>query len=85
MPRVRRTRIEARSRAPSTESHRGYGGLQFDHDSLVPAYTNQGTGIDAPNGVVNTYWSWLEAPYEFENGKWFSFWTVNNDCGWNTR
>lgn len=67
----------------SDESHRGYGGLQFDGDSVLPAYTNQGSGIEAPHGVVNTYWSWLEAPYAFENGKWFSFWTVNNDCGWN--
>ncbi len=67
----------------STESHRGYGGLQFDGDNLVPAYTNKGNGIDAPHGVVNTYWSYLEAPYPFQNGKWFSFWTVNNDCGWN--
>jgi hypothetical protein len=66
----------------STESHRGYGGLQFDGDNLVPAYTNKGSGIDAPYGVVNTYWSYLEAPYPFQNGKWFSFWTVNNDCGW---
>jgi hypothetical protein len=66
-----------------TESHRGYGGLQFSGDSVVPAYTNTGTGIDAPYGVVNTYHSWLEAPYSFQNGKWFSFWTVNNDCGWN--
>lgn len=66
----------------STESHRGYGGLQFDGDNLVPAYTNKGSGIDAPHGVVNTYWSYLEAPYPFQNGKWFSFWTVNNDCGW---
>jgi hypothetical protein len=66
-----------------TQSHRGYGGLQFDHDSVVQAYTNKGIGIQAPDGVVNTYWSWLEAPYAFQNGKWFSFWTVNNDCGWN--
>lgn len=65
-----------------TESHRGYGGLQFSGDTVLPAYTNTGTGIAAPNGVVNTYWSWLEAPYKFENGKWFSFFTTNNDCGW---
>lgn len=65
-----------------TESHRGYGGLQFSDDTLVPAYTNTGTGIDAPDGVVNTYWSWLETPYDFQGGRWFSFWTVNSDCGW---
>ena len=67
------------------ESHRGYGGLQFDGDSVVPAYTNTGTGIDAPHGVVNTYWSWLDAPYDFASGRWFSFWTVNSDCGWGER
>lgn len=66
----------------SDESHRGYGGLQFSGDQLVPAYTNQGSGIDAPHGVVNTYWSRLSAPYAFANGKWFSFWTVNSHCGW---
>lgn len=64
------------------ESHRGYGGLQFDGDTVVPAYTNTGTGIDAPHGVVNTYWSWLDTPYDFRDGRWFSFWTVNSDCGW---
>ncbi len=64
------------------ESHRGYGGLQFDGDAVVEAYTNVGTGIDAPYGVVNTYWSWLEVPYPFENGRWFSFFTVNNSCDW---
>jgi hypothetical protein len=64
------------------ESHRGYGGLQFDGDDVVEAYTNTGSGIDAPYGVVNTYWSWLEVPYPFENGRWFSFFTVNNSCDW---
>lgn len=64
------------------ESHRGYGGLQFDGDDVVEAYTNTGSGIDAPFGVVNTYWSWLEVPYPFENGRWFSFFTVNNSCDW---
>jgi hypothetical protein len=65
-----------------SQSHRGYGGLQFSGDSVVKAYTNTGTGIDAPHGVVNTYYSRLEVAYPFQNGKWFSFWTVNNDCGW---
>lgn len=62
--------------------HRGYGGLQFSGDNLVPAYTNTGTGIDAPYGIVNTFHSWLDTTSVFQNGKWFSFWTVNSDCGW---
>lgn len=66
----------------SDESHRGYGGLQFDGDAVVPAYTNTGQGIDAPYGVVNIFWSRLDVPYAFGGGKWFSFWTVNNSCDW---
>jgi hypothetical protein len=61
---------------------RGYGGLQFDGDTLVPAYTNQGTGIDAPYGLVNTFHSWIDTPTIFQNGTWFSFWTVNGSCDW---
>jgi hypothetical protein len=62
--------------------HRGYGGLQFSGDTVVPAYTNQGVGIDAPHGVVNTYWSYLQTSTVFQNGTWFSFWTVNDSCDW---
>jgi len=65
-----------------TESHRGYGGLQFAGDNVVPAYTNTGVGTDAPYGVINTFHSWIDSPTVFQNGKWFSPWTVNSDCGW---
>jgi hypothetical protein len=64
--------------------HRGYGGLQFDGDAVVPAYTNQGEGIDAPFGVVNTFWSRVDVPYAFENGRWLSFWTVNDACDYSS-
>jgi hypothetical protein len=66
----------------SGDSHRGYGGLQFAGDQVLPAFTNQGVGTEAPHGIVNTYWSWLSVPYSFGNGRWFSFWTINSDCGW---
>lgn len=62
--------------------HRGYGGLQFDGDTVLPAYTNTGAGIDAPFGIVNTYHSYLETSTVFQNGTWFSFWTVTNSCDW---
>ena len=62
--------------------HRGYGGLQFAGDTVVPAYTNAGVGTDAPFGVVNTFHSWIDSPTVFQNGTWFSFWTVNSDCAW---
>jgi hypothetical protein len=62
--------------------HRGYGGLQFAGDQRAPAYTNQGVGIDAPDGVVNTMWVRLDSPTVFEGGKWLSLWTVNGSCDW---
>jgi hypothetical protein len=65
--------------------HRGYGGLQFDGDSVAPAFTNTGTGIDAPNGVVMTFWNWLDAGYDFEGGRWFSNFTAQSDCAWGER
>lgn len=64
--------------------HRGYGGVQFSGDTPLAAYTNQGVGIDAPFGVVNTYWSYLRTSTVFQNGTWFSFWTVNDSCDWSS-
>jgi hypothetical protein len=65
--------------------HRGYGGVQFDGDTPLPAYTNSGDGTDAPFGLVNTFHVWLESPTVFESGTWFSFWTVNGSCDWSDR
>jgi hypothetical protein len=62
--------------------HRGYGGVQFSGDQPVPAFTNQGAGVDAPNGLVNTFWIRLDTDTVFESGKWVSFFTVNGDCTW---
>jgi hypothetical protein len=62
--------------------HRGYGGVQFEGDRPVPAFNDQGQGIDAPNGLVNTFHVWLETSTTFTGGKWFSFWTVNGSCDW---
>jgi hypothetical protein len=65
--------------------HRGYGGLQFDGDEVMPSYTNRGVGTQAPHGMVNTFWAYLDSGYEFGNGRWFSFWTVDSDCAWEER
>lgn len=70
--------------ASDMDVHRGYGGLQFDGDTVAPAYTNTGEGLEAPFGVVNTFWSRLDVPYAFENGRWFSFWTVNDACDYSS-
>ena len=63
------------------ESHRGYGGLRFQGDVLIPSFAIPSTGgIDAPNGVIVTFWSWISVPYTFTPTKWLSLMTVTNDC-----
>jgi hypothetical protein len=62
--------------------HRGYGGIQFNGDHVSPEYTNSGSGINAPYGVVNTFYHWLEPTTTFANGKWVSFFGVDGDCAW---
>jgi hypothetical protein len=65
---------------PPGLSHRGYGGVQFSGDTPLENYTNSGSGLDAPNGVVSTWWAWLDTPYDFGSGRWFSWYTVNGSC-----
>jgi len=65
--------------------HRGYGGLQFSGDTVLPGHTNTGTGLSAPNGIVTTFYTWLEAGYAFGDGKWISLFTVNPTCGYTER
>jgi hypothetical protein len=67
------------------DNHRGYGGVQFAGDNPLPEFTNSGTGIDAPNGLVNTFHTWLDAPLPFGNGRWLSLMTANGTCNWNDR
>jgi hypothetical protein len=62
--------------------HRGYGGIQMSGDSVVPAFTNTGVGVDAPNGVVTVMWMRLDSPTVFQNGTWVSFWTASASCDW---
>lgn len=64
--------------------HRGYGGLQFSGATVLPAYTNAGSGLDAPNGIVVTFWSWLEGA-TFGGGRWMSLFTINPTCDYADR
>ncbi|HJL14814.1 MAG TPA: hypothetical protein RMH99_04110 [Sandaracinaceae bacterium LLY-WYZ-13_1] len=68
-----------------TDVHRGYGGLEFAGDVPEEWYTNDGEGIDAPHGVVNTFWDYVDTPYDFGGGRWLSLFTVNTDCAWGER
>ncbi|AKF04702.1 hypothetical protein DB32_001851 [Sandaracinus amylolyticus] len=65
--------------------HRGYGGLQFSGEDVLPNHTNVGTGLDAPNGIVSTFHTWLEPGYQFGNGRWVSLFTINPTCGYTER
>lgn len=65
--------------------HRGYGGLQFSDDQVLGDFTNTGTGVDAPNGIVTTFHTWLEAGRPFGDGRWVSLFTVNPTCGYTER
>lgn len=69
----------------TTDSHRGYGGLRFQGDLPLTSYVSSTGGIDAPNGVVVTMWSWIESGYTFDSSRWLSLMTVTNDCSsaWN--
>ncbi|MHC5005666.1 MAG: hypothetical protein ACYTJ0_21415, partial [Planctomycetota bacterium] len=65
------------------DSHRGYGLLRFSGDETVPNFFTPSTGgIDSPFGVVVSFWSWLDVPYEFSvpSTRWVSFMTVTDDC-----
>lgn len=63
------------------DSHRGYGGLRFQGNSMVPSFSTPSTGgISAPNGVVVTFWSRVEAPYTFDPNRWLSLMTITHDC-----
>ena len=65
-----------------SESQRGYGILQFSGDSVLPNFTNAGTGIDAPNGIVTIQHLYLVSPTVFQNGKWLSLWGMDGACDW---
>lgn len=65
-----------------TSVHRGYGGVQLEGEQVLAEYTNRGVGADARHGMVNTFWVWLDVPYDFANGRWHSFWTVTTDCAY---
>lgn len=64
-----------------SESHRGYGGLRFQGDNCLSSFTSPSSGgINAPNGVIVSFWIWLKVPYDFSPTKWLSLGTVTNDC-----
>lgn len=77
---------KSRVQCAAADSHRGYGGLRFQGDSVLPSQSLASTGgIDAPNGVVITLWSWIDSSYTFDSTRWLSLLTCSNDCSnsWN--
>lgn len=82
--RAQRSEIVCASRSPDGV-HRGYGGLQFAGDRVLSAYTNTGTGLEAPLGIVTTFHAWLEAGSRFGEGRWVSLFTINPSCDYTQR
>ena len=71
--------------ASSEDVHRGYGGVQFSGDRVLPGYTNTGAGLVAPAGVVSTHWVHLRAGAPLQDGRWVSLFTVNPSCDYSAR
>lgn len=67
-------------RCAASDSHRPYGAIQLSGDQVMCRFTNSGVGLSAPHGILTTFWGWLDAPYDFGPGKWFSYFTLNPAC-----
>ncbi len=72
---------KSRVQCATSDSHRGYAGLRFQGDTLLPNFSTPSSGgIDAPNGVVVTMWEWVDCPYTFDSTRWLSLMTCTHDC-----
>ena len=65
--------------------HNANGGLQFNGDAVLPTYTNTGAGIDAPNGLVITWWTNLDSDTVFQDGSILTLFTAEDTCDWSTQ
>jgi hypothetical protein len=78
--------LQSRVLCAMPDSHRGYGGLRFQGNLVLPSFTVPSTGgIDAPNGVVVTMWRRIDSSYTFDTNRWVSLLTCTPDCSnsWN--
>jgi hypothetical protein len=64
--------------------HRGYGGLRFQGEELLPSFTIPSSGgIDSVHGIVMQWRAYLSVPYLFnsqDHDLWLSMMTVTHDC-----
>lgn len=64
--------------------HRGYPGLRFLGDAVLPSiFMNSTGGIDSPNGLVIQWRGYLRVPYVFnsqDHDLWMSMMTATDDC-----
>ncbi len=81
---AQRSEIVCASRSPDGV-HRGYGGLQWNGERVLPEYTNSGAGLDAPHGIVTTFWTRLDAGYPLGDGRWLSLFTISPACDYSER
>ncbi len=64
--------------------HRGYGGLRFQGESVLPTFAmNSSGGIQTPHGIVVQFKAKLSVPYVMnavDHGRWISIMTVTDNC-----
>lgn len=62
--------------------HDHYGSLQFSGDDVVNVLSTGGEGIDSPNGVVISFYVWIDAVETLGNGRWLSLLLLSGACDW---
>ena len=62
--------------------HDHYGSLQFSGDDVVNVLSTSGEGIDSPNGVVISFYVWIDAVETLGNGRWLSLLLLSGACDW---
>ncbi|MDQ3033941.1 MAG: hypothetical protein M3Y87_16110 [Myxococcota bacterium] len=65
---AQRSEITCASSSPEGV-HRGYGDLQFAGPRVMSEFTNAGTGLDAPHGIVTTFWTYTGDMHYWQNGQ----------------
>lgn len=65
-----------------SSDHENYGALQFSGDNLLGSHQNSGLGIDAPNGVLITFWARVHYEFQVGDGEWLALLLLSGTCDW---
>lgn len=65
-----------------SSDHENYGALQFSGDSVLGSHQNTGLGVDAPNGVLITFWARVHYDFLVGDGEWLALLLLSGTCDW---